>query len=182
MAKLSDWIRQVFARENIESDTYARANAIFLRGLALVYLIAFVSLIPQIAGLLGSHGIQAIAPYLQVIRNATGVARYSELPTFVLAGERGYFSQTHLLARRRTLDAGHHWGGAVARVLWLLDLLFIDRQRRTGLPFVSVGFAFTGNRIRRPTDRAVADPTEIRRGSAGSRTLGAAHLPFPLHA
>ena len=41
----------------VEPASSALTRSLFLRGLALVYFIAFASLIPQILGLIGSHGI-----------------------------------------------------------------------------------------------------------------------------
>jgi lipase maturation factor 1 len=54
---------------------------LFLRGLALIYLVAFVSLWVQIEGLLGSWGILPIADFLAAVRQQTGPERYWLLPT-----------------------------------------------------------------------------------------------------
>jgi hypothetical protein len=43
--------------KDIEPASFALSRSLFLRGLALVYFIAFASLIPQILGLIGEHGI-----------------------------------------------------------------------------------------------------------------------------
>jgi predicted DCC family thiol-disulfide oxidoreductase YuxK len=43
--------------KDIEPSSFALTRSLFLRGLALVYFIAFASLIPQILGLIGQHGI-----------------------------------------------------------------------------------------------------------------------------
>jgi hypothetical protein len=43
---------------------------IYLRGLGVIYLFAFASLIPQVLGLMGSHGILSAADYLYAVKNA----------------------------------------------------------------------------------------------------------------
>ena len=69
-----------------ESEEKPRASFLlsrwlFLRGLALVFAIAFVSLRVQIDGLVGSRGILPIAEFLDYVRNAAGGARPDLLPT-----------------------------------------------------------------------------------------------------
>jgi lipase maturation factor 1 len=56
-------------------------RSIFLRGLAIVYLIAFGSLLPQMDGLIGSHGILPAHDYLQNVRTDYGAAAYGLFPT-----------------------------------------------------------------------------------------------------
>jgi hypothetical protein len=53
----------------------------FLKGLALVYLIAFASLLPQILGLIGSNGIEPAASYLDAAQQQLGTQRFWTLPT-----------------------------------------------------------------------------------------------------
>ena len=52
-----------------------------LRGLGLIYLIAFVSLWVQIGGLIGSRGVLPINTYLRSIEQQLGPERYRLLPT-----------------------------------------------------------------------------------------------------
>ena len=56
-------------------------RSIFLRGLAIVYIIAFASLLPQIDGLIGSGGITPGHEYLQSLRSDYGVSAYGLFPT-----------------------------------------------------------------------------------------------------
>lgn len=56
-------------------------RSLFLRGLALVYFFAFLSLLPQITGLIGEKGILPAAGYLQHIRSAIGSGAYLAFPT-----------------------------------------------------------------------------------------------------
>jgi hypothetical protein len=57
------------------------ARSLFLRGLAIVYLIAFLSFLPQIDGLIGSNGILPIHNYLDGIHSEYGTTGYLYLPT-----------------------------------------------------------------------------------------------------
>jgi hypothetical protein len=57
------------------------ARSIFLRGLAIVYLIAFISFLPQINGLIGSNGILPVHNYLDAIHSEYGTTGYLYLPT-----------------------------------------------------------------------------------------------------
>ena len=65
--------------------TYALAAWIFLRGLALIYLMAFVSLLPQALGLWGSGGIMPISMFLSSAERALGYGAYWHFPTLFWA-------------------------------------------------------------------------------------------------
>jgi hypothetical protein len=56
-------------------------ESLFLRLLGLVYLAAFASLWPQIAGLLGSHGVAPAAESLAAIRTAFGLKAFYYVPS-----------------------------------------------------------------------------------------------------
>lgn len=56
---------------------------LFLRGLGLVYLVAFVSLWPQLLGLIGARGILPAAPFLHAVARHVGTERFSLLPTLL---------------------------------------------------------------------------------------------------
>ncbi|MBI4694812.1 MAG: lipase maturation factor family protein [Gammaproteobacteria bacterium] len=60
---------------------YDRAAWYYVRGIALVYLMAFLSLLPQIRALAGSDGILPLAPYLEAARAGLGRKAYVRLPT-----------------------------------------------------------------------------------------------------
>src|SRR3989442_53410 len=57
------------------------ARSVFLRGLAIVYLIAFASLLPQGDGLIGSNGILPVNDYLDTIDSEYGNTGYALFPT-----------------------------------------------------------------------------------------------------
>lgn len=51
------WVTRIFWGKEIEPPSHRWTRSVFLRGLGLVYLIAFLSLAPQIIGLIGERGI-----------------------------------------------------------------------------------------------------------------------------
>jgi lipase maturation factor 1 len=57
------------------------ARSALLRGLAIVYLIAFASMLPQVNGLIGSNGILPVADYLDTIDSEYGNTGYAMFPT-----------------------------------------------------------------------------------------------------
>lgn len=119
---------------------YIRVRFLFLRGLALIYLIAFVSLYGQLDGLIGTHGIQPAAAMMQQLKEQAaadhiGLNRYHLLPT---------------LAWWSASDSALHWqcgagiglsvlllfGIAPAPVLFLLWCLYLSLAT-IGSPFLN---------------------------------------------
>ena len=64
-----------------EPPTYILSRWVFLRLLGLVYVIAFVSLWGQLAGLVGAHGILPAGNFLQGAQRAYGADAYHLFPT-----------------------------------------------------------------------------------------------------
>jgi lipase maturation factor len=64
-------------------DGYELASWVFLRGLGLIYAIAFASLGVQILGLVGSDGILPLAEYLSAAHAGWGADAYWKLPTLL---------------------------------------------------------------------------------------------------
>jgi hypothetical protein len=56
---------------------------LFLRILGAIYAIAFLSFGVQALGLVGSHGLLPVAPFLRAVRAGAGAAAYWELPTLL---------------------------------------------------------------------------------------------------
>ncbi len=83
---------------------------VFLRGLAVVYLIAFVSLRTQIVGLVGQRGILPAQEYLERVAERVGEGRYAALPTL-------FWIDASDAALRGACDAG-----AVLSALLLFDV------------------------------------------------------------
>ena len=65
----------------LEPDRYDLVAWLFLRGLGLIYVAAFVSLALQIRGLVGADGILPLGEYLAAAREGWGTAAYWWLPT-----------------------------------------------------------------------------------------------------
>ncbi|HYK89167.1 MAG TPA: lipase maturation factor family protein, partial [Acidobacteriota bacterium] len=74
-------LTQLLWGDHLERPTYRAASWLFLRALALTYLIAFLSIWVQIDGLIGHAGILPLESYLNAVRNFTGSERYWLLPT-----------------------------------------------------------------------------------------------------
>jgi predicted DCC family thiol-disulfide oxidoreductase YuxK len=65
----------------LEPERYDLVSWLFLRGLGLIYLAAFISLALQIRGLVGADGILPLGEYLAGAREGWGNAAYWLLPT-----------------------------------------------------------------------------------------------------
>lgn len=61
--------------------SYVFVEWLFVRALAAIYLIAFVSFGTQVRGLIGSHGILPVHSYLQAVSESFGASRYWVMPT-----------------------------------------------------------------------------------------------------
>ena len=66
-----------------EPPRFALSRGLFLRLLGLVYLVAFASLAPQLAGLVGSDGLLPAAGYLERAYELWGSEAYVQLPTLL---------------------------------------------------------------------------------------------------
>jgi predicted DCC family thiol-disulfide oxidoreductase YuxK len=74
-------VTRLFWGREIYPSTWRLTRSVFLKGLAIVFLVAFLSMIPQIAGLIGQNGISPIGEYLEFVRSHTGLERYWLLPS-----------------------------------------------------------------------------------------------------
>ncbi len=77
---------RVYSGPGLQPLTYIRVRYVFLRGLALIYLIAFASLAVQIQGLAGSRGIVPAHSLIENLKadalvNHIGLERYHFFPT-----------------------------------------------------------------------------------------------------
>src|SRR5437870_425710 len=57
-------VTEPWATRRIEAPTYVLSRWLFLRLLGVVYLVAFLSLVPQVTGLVGEHGLLPARPFL----------------------------------------------------------------------------------------------------------------------
>jgi lipase maturation factor 1 len=72
---------------HVERPSYYYVRSLFIRGLGIVYLIAFLSLLTQLSGLIGEKGILPAHETMKSLRDAAnaqrvGFQRYFLLPTF----------------------------------------------------------------------------------------------------
>ncbi|MGH9743905.1 MAG: lipase maturation factor family protein, partial [Candidatus Acidiferrum sp.] len=82
-----DWtpssiFRRLFDSRNGPSDRFL-ARWIFLRALGVIYFSAFFSLVFQVRGLIGPHGILPAGEYLKNIADQVGYARYWYAPSLL---------------------------------------------------------------------------------------------------
>lgn len=77
---------RIYSGPGILPLSYLRTRFIFLRGLGLIYLVAFLSLWGQIDGLAGSHGIAPVQGMMEALKadamkSHVGLERYHIFPT-----------------------------------------------------------------------------------------------------
>jgi hypothetical protein len=110
---MKDWSPASILRRLFDSDQGASdrllARWIFLRALGLIYYSAFFSLVLQIRGLIGPHGILPAGEYLQALAERFGHAGYWYAPTVLW-----FSSSSHMLT-------GICWVGMIASVLLVLN-------------------------------------------------------------
>jgi predicted DCC family thiol-disulfide oxidoreductase YuxK len=105
------WLTEALWGRHLVPPGDARAMALFGRLIGLVYVAAFVSIAPQLAGLIGADGILPAAGYLHAARAQLGGAAWLDLPTLAWFG------------------AGDHalsviaWSGALCGALAALGLM-----------------------------------------------------------
>lgn len=100
MAPVSGWVYRLILRhrpfflkltrllwgETIGASRYEATARLFLRGLAAVYFVAFLSLIPQLPGLAGPQGLLPAVSYLERLRAHDGPVAYWFAPTLAWFG------------------------------------------------------------------------------------------------
>jgi lipase maturation factor 1 len=77
--------------KNLDPPTYSLSSWLFLRLLALIYLIAFVSLGVQIEGLIGSNGILPVTSFLDFVHQRVGIQGYWLVPTICWLQSSDFF-------------------------------------------------------------------------------------------
>jgi predicted DCC family thiol-disulfide oxidoreductase YuxK len=84
--------RLLWGRE-LAPPRHELVTAVFLRGLGLIFLAAFVSLGVQVVGLVGSQGISPAGEYLDHIAHIVGAARFWQVPTLFWLGASDWMLQ-----------------------------------------------------------------------------------------
>ena len=112
--------------EDLPSYWYSRF--IFERGLALIYLIAFLVVVNQFIPLLGEHGLLPVPRFVAEVPFSASPSLFYAAPTdqaFRLAGWLGVLlslvALSGLVQRRSALGAGAVWA-----LLWVLYLSFVN--------------------------------------------------------
>ncbi len=77
----TDRITLMLWGRDVRRPAYRIAADLFLRGLGLVYLIAFLSLAVQVRGLIGARGILPAADLMEMARTHFGAVAWMQLPT-----------------------------------------------------------------------------------------------------
>ena len=138
---------RVYAGPGVQPPSYLRVRFVFLRGLALIYLIAFLSFWTQMDGLIGSRGIVPAGELMAVDKAElaqahAGLERFHLLPTFAWwsASDRALHWQCGLgVACGLALLAGARPGADVVPVVGALSFALHDFQPRSsisnGTPF-----------------------------------------------
>src|SRR5581483_7908154 len=72
-------------------ETFEAVQFLFLKALALVYFIAFLSFGMQVTGLIGEHGILPLAGYLRNAADVLGGSRWQVLPMVFWFGSSDAF-------------------------------------------------------------------------------------------
>ncbi len=94
------------------------ATALYLRGLGLVYLVAFLSYWVQAEALVGARGILPVGEHLEVAKNQLGTGAYWKLPTWLWLGAGD--GALHLLCALGTFIALYCICFPFAAIWWLL--------------------------------------------------------------
>ena len=106
-ASISEWFYQIVAShrpfffsitkflwgENLERSTYFISSWIFLRALAVIYLIAFLSLEVQVKGLIGSNGILPAKTFLEYAYQKLGSHAFTVVPSIFWWHSSDFFLQ-----------------------------------------------------------------------------------------
>lgn len=82
--KLFSRLMNIFIGKSDQPASYILSRFMFLRGLALVYLCAFLSINMQWRGLFGSHGISPAADLMNAAHSQLGSSVYWQFPTLLL--------------------------------------------------------------------------------------------------
>jgi predicted DCC family thiol-disulfide oxidoreductase YuxK len=80
------WVTKLTFGSRIEPARFAKVQWLFLRLLAVIYMIAFASLAVQVTGLIGSQGIVPVQEFLAQVRRTFGASGYYELPSLFWLG------------------------------------------------------------------------------------------------
>lgn len=107
------------------AENFHTATWIFLRALAVISFIAFLSLHVQISGLIGEQGIMPAQDYLNSIEENTGTERYLRFPTLAWLGSNNEALKT-LTVSGMLLSILLFFNLAPALILLLIWMLYLS--------------------------------------------------------
>jgi lipase maturation factor 1 len=137
---LFSWLTRTLWGEHVERAPVFLTRWLFLRGLGIIYLIAFVSLWVQIIGLIGGAGILPATDLMVQARqaldaNGVGLDRFRVLPTL------GWFADSDTALR---LQCALGTGLAIALILGFAPLVALGGLWILYLSLATVGQDFLG--------------------------------------
>jgi hypothetical protein len=110
------------------ADSYSRSRVLFERGLACIYLIAFIGVVNQFVPLLGVHGLMPVPRFVDAVPFSASPSLFFLRPTdsaFRAAGWLGVVLSVVALSgvvqRRGTIATATLWAS-----LWVLYLSFVN--------------------------------------------------------
>ena len=77
------WLTHLFWGKNVEPSTYFISQWIFLRSIAAIYMIAFLSIWAQAEGLIGKNGILPFGSFLDFVSQNYGAKGYWLIPSLL---------------------------------------------------------------------------------------------------
>ncbi len=110
---------------HLEPPSFYAARWIFLKGLALIYAVAFASLGVQILGLVGAKGILPAGMLLKALASRFGPERFFMLPTLVWLNDSDFFLQI-LPWGGVFLAALAFWGICQPLIFFLLWIFYLS--------------------------------------------------------
>jgi predicted DCC family thiol-disulfide oxidoreductase YuxK len=136
---VSEWFYRLVARnrdtflkitrflwgKHVRPSTYFLAQFAFLRFLAVIFFIAFLSLWVQVLGLIGQNGILPATPFLNYVKERAGTAGYFYVPTLCWFGSSDAFLQ-FLCAGGAALSVLLFLGITTPLTLFLLWLFYLS--------------------------------------------------------
>jgi hypothetical protein len=142
------------------ADAYWLTCTVFQRGLALVYLIAFLNALNQFKPLLGEHGLLPVSAWVSVIRFRDSPSLFHFAPrdwAFTLAAWAGVALSGAALAGFSERTA---WFSALVwALLWMLYLSFVN----VGQTFYSFGWESSSKPVSTPSFSAATPPSPSSR-------------------
>ena len=120
-----DRVTRIFFGRPVLPSSYVFVEWLFVRALAAVYLVAFVSFGTQARGLIGSHGILPMHSYLRALSESFGVSRFWVAPTIFWLGD-GDFALIGISIAGAALAIVLMLGFAQRTVLTILYVLYLS--------------------------------------------------------